>query len=417
MTSREKLTQALNHQEGRLAFDLGATKATGINAGKLYSLRRLFGRDEPVKIYDTYQMLGLVDERDAEMFGIDVLPVWSNYTCFGYKNNDWKPWTLPDGTPALIGSDCAMSHKNGRYYIHPMGDGSAPASGCMPEDGYYFDQIVRQEPYDEDHLEPLKDFEESLRFNAITDETLRFYEDRTNDLYHNTDYGIVLNAEYNGIGAHTMVFGPCAKRTPGIRSYSEWLAAHLLYPEYLEELFDAWSDIAVNNLKLLYQAVGDKPQAVFLSSTDFGTQKGEVISQKLFQEIYYPRYKKVNDWVHQNTGWKTLFHSCGSIPNIIGDLADAGVDCLNPIQTSAFGMEAGPLKERFKNRLVFWGGCVDCQTTISTGTPDDVEKELRERIALLGKGGGLVCSIIHNVQYNTPDENILRIFDVLKEYR
>jgi hypothetical protein len=139
MTSREVLIQALNHKEGKIPFDLGATKATGINASKLYRLRKLFGREEPVKIYDTYQMLGLVDERDAEMFGIDVLPVWNNYTCFGYKNNQWKPWTVPDGTPALIGSDCAMTTNNGRYYIHPMGDAGAPASGCMPEEGHYFD--------------------------------------------------------------------------------------------------------------------------------------------------------------------------------------------------------------------------------------------------------------------------------------
>ncbi len=417
MTSREKLLQALNHKEGKIPFDIGATKATGINACKLYRLRKLFGRDEPVKIYDTYQMLGLVDEQDAEMFGLDILPVWSNYTCFGYKNDEWKPWVLPDGTPGLIGSNCAMTEKDGRHYIHPMGDINAPASGCLPKGGYYFDQIVRQESYDEDNLDPLEDYAESLKFNTITDDALRYYEDRTNDLYNNTDYGIVLNAEYNGIGAHTMVFGPCCKRTPGIRSYSEWLAAHLMFPEYIEELFDAWSDICISNLKLLYQAVGDKPQAVFLSSTDFGTQRGEVISRDVFRELYFPRYKKVNDWVHENTKWKTLFHSCGSIPNIIGDLVDSGVDCLNPIQTSAAGMNAADLKERFDDRLVFWGGCVDCQTTISSGTPDDVEKELRERIALLGKHGGLVGAIIHNIQYSTPDENILRIFDVLKDYR
>ena len=417
MTSREKLIKALNHEEAPLAYDLGATKATGINAIKLYKLRRLFGRDEPVKIYDTYQMLGLVDEQDAEMFGIDVLPAWSNYTCFGYKNNEWKPWTTPDGTPALIGSDCAMSSKDGRIFIHPMGDINAPASGCMPGGGFYFDQIVRQEPYDEDDLDGLRDFAEDLAFYRLKDETVRFYEDRVDDLYKNTDKGIVLNAEFCNLGAQTMVFGPCCRRTPGIRNYADWLMAHLLYPEYLEEIYDAWVDTCIENLKLLYEAVGNKPQAVFLCSTDFGTQKCEVISRDMYREFYFPRFKKVNDWVHEHTQWKTLFHCCGSITKIIGDMVEAGVDALNPIQTSAAGMDPVMLKETYGDRLTFWGGIVDCQTTISQGTPDDVEKELRERIAVFGKGGGLVGSVIHNLQYNTPDENILRAFEVLKEYR
>lgn len=417
MNSREKLVRALNHQEGKLPFDLGGTLSTGISASKLYRLRKLFGRDEPVKVFEPFAMTGMVDEQDAEMFGIDILGAYSNYSFFGYRNNSWKEWTLQDGTPALIGSEAGISFKDNRYYMHPKGDFSAAPSGCMPKDGFYFDYLTRQEPYDEDDLDGLRDFAESFEFLKLTDETLRYFEDQVNYLYDNTDRGIVLNAIYNQIGSQTQVFGACAIHTPGIRDYSEWLAAQLMYPEYVNEIYEKWTDISLENLKLLHQAVGNKPQAVFLSTTDLGTQRGEMISPKVFRELYCPHWKKVNDWIHQNTQWKTIYHCCGSIRNFMDDFIESGMDCLNPIQTSAANMDPAELKHAYNDKLVFWGGCVDCQTTLTHGTPDEVEKELRSRIELLGKDGGLVCSIIHNIVHDVPDENILRIFDVLKDYR
>ena len=110
MTSREKLSAALEHRDcGKFPFELGATKATGVSASLLYRLRQTYGRKEPVKIYDTYQMLGLLDEQDYEAFGIDVAGVWNDVTCFGYRNKDWKAWEMPDGTPALVGGGFTIS--------------------------------------------------------------------------------------------------------------------------------------------------------------------------------------------------------------------------------------------------------------------------------------------------------------------
>ena len=141
MNSREKFIETLHHRDcGKITFDLGGTKATGINASLLYRLRKAYGRDEPVKIYDTFQMLGLVDEIDAKMFGIDVLSIWSDVTVFGYRNDEWKPWTTPDGTPALIGKGACITEQNRRLYMHPQGDPDAAPSGCMPLDGgHYFE--------------------------------------------------------------------------------------------------------------------------------------------------------------------------------------------------------------------------------------------------------------------------------------
>ncbi|MCC8162421.1 MAG: methyltransferase [Lachnospiraceae bacterium] len=419
MNSREKFIETLHHRDcGKITFDLGGTKATGINASLLYRLRKAYGRDEPVKIYDTFQMLGLVDEKDAEMFGIDVLSIWSDMTVFGYRNDEWKPWTTPDGTPALIGKGACITESNDRLYMHPQGDPNAAPSGCMPlKGGHYFDYITRQEEFDEDELNGFEDYKEQLDVMTIDDRTLDFYRKQAEYYYNTTDCGIVLNAEYGNMGATSMISGGYVKRTPGIRDFSEFLVAHSLYPEYIEEIFESWTKLCIRNLELLYQAVGDKAQAVFLCGTDFGTQHSEIMSKSMFQELYVPYFSRTNGWVHEHTPWKTVYHSCGSLVNILDDMIECGIDCLNPIQISSDHMDPEVLKNKYGSELTFWGGAVDGQTTMTTGTPDDVERQLRKNIEILKKDGGFVCSVVHNLQNNYDMANVRRVLDVVKEYR
>lgn len=419
MTGKEKLMKAIHHEESNgIAFDLGATKATGISASLLYRLRKLYGRDEPVKVYDTFQMLGLVDEKDAEMFGIDVLGVWSDMTVFGYRNDVWKPWTLPDGTPGLIGQNACITESNRKLFMHPQGDSNAKPSGCLPLDGgHYFDYITRQEEFDEDELNGYEDYREQLEVMTIDDATLDFYKKQVEHYYNNSDCGIVVNAEYANFGATSMLMGGYVKRTPGIRDFSEFMVACSMYPEYVEEIFDAWAKLAIRNLELLYQAIGDKAQAVFLSGTDFGAQHSELMSPKMFRELYAPFYARVNGWVHEHTPWKTVFHSCGSLANILPDMVGCGIDCLNPIQTSADNMDPAVLKKTYGKDLTFWGALVDGQTTMAHGTPDDVEAQMRKHIDILSPEGGFVAAVVHNLQSNYDVENVTRVFDVLKEYR
>lgn len=419
MNSREKFIETIHHRDcGKMVFDMGSTKATGINASLLYRLRKMYGRDEPVKVYDTFQMLGLVDEKDAEMFGLDLLPIWSDMTVFGYRNDGWKPWTLPDGTPGMIGEQACITKKNNNLYMHPQGNRDLSPSGCLPLDGgIYFDYITRQEGYDEDNLDAYEDYKEQLEIMTIDDRTLDFYRKQVEHYYNTTDCGLVLNAEYGNFGATSMVMGGYAKRTPGIRDIGEFFMAHSLFPEYIEDIFDAWSQLCIRNLKLLHQAVGDKVQAVFLSGTDLGSQHSELMSKTMFRDLYVPAYKKTNGWVHENTNWKTVNHSCGSLLNILPDIIDCGMDCLNPIQISADGMDPKVLKETYGDKLTFWGGAVDGQTTMAGGTPADVEKQLRENIEILQPGGGFVCCVIHNLQADYDLANVKRVFDVAKDYR
>jgi len=162
---------------------------------------------------------------------------------------------------------------------------------------------------------------------------------------------------------------------------------------------------------------GNKITAVFVTGTDFGMQTGAFISNKVYRDLYMPFHKIVNDWIHKNTNWKSFIHSCGSVWALINDFIEAGFDILNPVQCSAAGMEPVNLKKKFGDRISFWGGAIDTQKTLPFGTPDEVRREVIERIKIFGPGGGFIFNAIHNIQARTPVENLIALFDTFNKYR
>ena len=125
----------------------------------------------------------------------------------------------------------------------------------------------------------------------------------------------------------------------------------------------------------------------------------------------------MNDWIHEHTPWKTFIHSCGSVVLLLPDIIEAGFDILNPVQCSAVGMDPKMLKEKFGDKLTFWGGGIDTQRTLPFGTPEEIRKEVRERIAIFGAGGGFVFNTVHNVQANTPAENLVALYEEFRKAR
>jgi uroporphyrinogen-III decarboxylase len=181
-------------------------------------------------------------------------------------------------------------------------------------------------------------------------------------------------------------------------------------------VFDRQCEIGLANLEKLHRIAGDRLAVIRVTGTDFGQQRGPFVSPQTYRDLFKPFHKRVNDWVHQHTNWKTFIHSCGSIRALLEDFIDAGFDILNPVQCSATGMNPGELKQDFGDRIVFWGGGVDTQRTLPFGTPVEVRREVRERIKALAPGGGLVFTPIHNVQARTPVENLLAMYETVREY-
>ncbi|MFZ4617465.1 MAG: uroporphyrinogen decarboxylase family protein [Rectinemataceae bacterium] len=418
MNSRERLSRTLDHREpDRVVLDLGATSQTGISASALYGLRRALGLEEkPITIQEPAQILGQVDEDLRQALGVDVVGLWNPGNTLGVPNRNWKPWSMPDGTPTLMAGGMAFSRdEDGATYTYPQGDSSVAPSMKMPSGGYFFDNIDRGGSYDEDNLDARADF--AGDFGIFDDETALHLERESKRLFEETNYGIVGMCGGGGFGDVFALPACWVKGQPqGIRRMEDWLMAHLLHPDYILELFDLQCGIALKNLEIYRQAVGDRVQVVWLSGTDFGTQNGPFASVDTYRELYKPFHRKLNDWVHANTGWKTFYHCCGSIVPLLDDFAESGIDILNPVQCSAAGMEPGFLKERYGDKFVFWGGGVDTQQTLPFGTPAEVREEVRERLETFAPGGGYVFNSIHNIVGKTPVENIVAFFEAFREF-
>jgi hypothetical protein len=418
MTSRERVKKAINHIEpDKVPFDLGSTAITGISASSLTLLRKALNiYKEPVKVHEPYQMLGKVEMDLIERLGIDTIGINLPSTMFGFNADNWKPCILTDGTDVLVpGGFNTERDTDGNLYMYPFGDKSVQPSARMPKDGFYFDTIIRQEKVDLDNLKP-EEWTDGM-FNLLKDEELKYLEKLASDLYNNTSLSLVASIGSGGFGDIAYVPAPGHKNPKGIRDIQEWYLAHISYPEYIKGIFDIQLDILLKNYELTWQALGDKIDIMMVSGTDFGTQIGLYISLNMFREFYKPYHTKVNKWIHENTTWKTMYHSCGSIFELMDDLIESGVDILNPVQCSANKMDPKTLKEKYGNKIVFWGGGINTQKTLPFGTPEDVKKEVKERINIFGKGGGFVFNPIHNIQRGTPQENLVALVEAVEEYR
>ena len=207
------------------------------------------------------------------------------------------------------------------------------------------------------------------------------------------------------------------RRPKGIRDVEEWYVSTVSRPDYIKAVFERQAEVAIQSLERLHAAIGELAVILQTNGTDFGTQNGPFLSAAKYRELFLPYQKRINAWVHRHTQWKTFMHCCGGIAPLMDAVIEAEFDILNPVQCSAKGMDALTLKRRYGDRLVFWGGGVDTQKTLPFGKPQDVRDQVRERIETFAPGGGFVFCTIHNVQANTPIENLLAMFDAVKEYR
>jgi hypothetical protein len=419
MNSRERIAKALSHQQPDiLPCDFGGGFQTGLAVSMVYKLRQRLGLDKPgtpVKVVEVYQMLGEIKPDLQEWIGADTVPLYGTGTMFGYPATSFKEWRLQDGTPVLVPEDFNTEYTPGGDLLqYPGGDKSAPASGRMPSGGNFFDAIIRQEPLDEAKLDYGDNIEE---FGPVSDAEIEHYRQEADRLYAETDKALFCSYGALSFGDIAQVPAVSLRKPKGIRDIEEWYVSLAIRPEYIKNIFTYQAEVAVEDLRRLHAAVGDKISVVQTNGTDFGTQNGPFCSLKTFRNLFQPYQKKVNGWIHENTPWKTFMHCCGGIEPLIPEIIESGFDILNPVQCSAAGMDPMALKKKYGDRVVFWGGGVDTQKTLPFGTPDQVRKEVAERIAIFSEGGGFVFNAIHNVVANTPVDNLVAMFETVRKFR
>lgn len=392
MNSRQRVQCALEHREpDRVPIDLGATRQSGIAAATCHRLKERLGIATPTRVYDVYQMLAEVERPVMERFGVDVIGLHRPAVAFGIRNENWKPWRLFDGTPVEVpGGFNPVTDANGDLLIL---DAQGQAIGRMPAGGFYFDRLDKYPGAA--HVDP-----ETFHPPLLSSEECDHLHAQAEAYYQNTDLALIA-----AMGPpYELFFGL------GTGDFAGWMITLATEPEYVQALYGRLVEAWLENLRRFTAAVGDRVQ-ILQFNDDLGTQDAPFLSVRMFRQRIMPYYQRGLDWVHRNTRMKVFMHNDGAIYDFLPTLIEMGVDILNPVQTTAAGMDPVRLKREFGDKLVFWGGACDCQHTLPFGTPEEVAREVEESLRVFAPGGGYVFAPVHNIQAGVPPENVIAMFD------
>ena len=171
----------------------------------------------------------------------------------------------------------------------------------------------------------------------------------------------------------------------------------------------------MKNLERFLGAVGPSTDVIVFGD-DLGAQTGPQISPRMYREFFKPRHAAMWARAKKLANAKVMLHCCGAVRQLLPDLIDAGLDAINPVQISCRGMDAEGLKRDFGKDLAFWGGGCDTQQILPCGTPAEVRAHVLHQCETLAPGGGFVFQQVHNILANVPPENIIAMYDAVREY-
>ena len=416
MTSKERFDLTVNHQQpDRMVIDFGGTSVTGMHVLAVENLRKYYGlANKPIRITDPLQMLGEIDAELGEILGVDTVAAKSKKNSFGISNNEpFKEFVTHWGQVVLVSEEFhTTTEKNGDLLSYPQGDVSAGPSVRMPAGGYFFDAIIRQQPFNEEDLNPEDNLEE---FGLVSEEDLSYWKDVTQKA-RATGKAVVAGLGGTALGDIAHIPGIKLKNPRGIRDVAEWYMSIIMRPDYIKTMFDKQTEIAVENLRRLHEVIGDNIDVVYVCGTDFGTQDSTFCAPEQFDDLWMPYYQRVNRWIHDHTTWKTFKHSCGAVEGLMSRFIEAGFDIINPVQISATGMDPVHLKKTYGKDLVFWGGGIDTQSTLPYASPEEVRESVLHQCDIFAKDGGYVFNTVHNIQANVPVENIVAMVEAVKAF-
>jgi uroporphyrinogen decarboxylase len=398
MNSRERVLAALAHREpDRVPIDLGGSLVTGIGAVAYSHLKRCMGVEgDPPRVADIILQLAEVEEPVRRRFGVDVIGLPALEPVPGVRNLHWKPWTLPDGSPALISADFEPHVTERGDLLIRAPDGTVTQR--MPIGTYHF--LPVNPPLVDANLEDLAHFEG----HRISDEELEFLHRAARRLHEETDYAI-----FGWFGGSLIEAGQFA------RGWDRFLVDLKQAPEFAAALVERLAAVALADLARYLEAVGDFVHVVGFGD-DLGIQTGLQFNPDLYRRFFKPYHRQIYGLVHARSQARVFLHSCGSVYDLIPDLIEVGVDILNPVQTSAARMEPTQLKQEFGGRLTFWGGGCCPHRVLPWATPAGVQADVQRVLKTFAPGGGYIFAPIHDIQADVPPENIVAMYDAALRY-
>ncbi len=411
MNSRDRVKLALNHEEAdRVPIDLGSMRSSGISTIAYINLLDFLGKGNLVpKMYDFIQQLAYPHKEILDLFNIDVIDVGQ---AFLKNDSDWKPWQIDNFHSCLIPAYLNIEKdKDGNVFLKNNEGiilGKKPKSSLYVDQAYWVYKDLQSLPDSFDDKELNRHMwaipSPPWYLDIFNEKDFKVFKDTISDLYHSTDYSLMLSLGCNLFETGTF-----------LRSFDNFLCDIYLNKLGTQKLLDSFVEKNLLKIKRVLEGVKDYVDIIMFGD-DLGSQDMPFISPDKFREIFKPFYKKMWDCVHENSNCKVFLHSCGSIYKLIPDLIDAGLDILNPVQTSAKDMEPEKLKKEFGKYITFWGGGCDTQEVLPNWSPNEIKRHVKERIEIFSKNGGFVFCQVHNILANIPPENVVAMLEAVNEF-
>jgi uroporphyrinogen decarboxylase len=400
MTSRERVLAAVRRKApDRVPLDLGGTESSSLTGMAWRKLLAHLGLDpgQGPRIADPFQQVAITEPELRRRFALDAVALF-------IEPREWAAGALGDG------SACRMPAK-WRERVTPGGVREAVGAdgvvfGRMPAGGFYFDPVAAplagcQSAAD---LGKHRAAIESSDLPGYWDEGLEATAARARRLHAETDAAVVFNFCCHLLHAGT-----------GLRGYEQFLCDLVAEPELAGALLDMLTETYLKRIDR-YAPVLRGSVDVVLFNDDLGTQQGPMLSPEAYRALIKPRQAKLFAYAKKAFGAPIIFHSCGAVSEFIGDLVEAGVDALNPVQVAAAGMDSKRLKREFGKDICFWGGGCDTQRALARGTARQVREEVKRRVGDFAPGGGFVFTQVHNVQPDVPPENVVAMLEAAREF-
>jgi uroporphyrinogen decarboxylase len=384
-------------------------RSTGIMAIAYNRLKKHLGvTGGETFVYDLIQQLAQPEQWYLDRYHVDAVDLGRAFDAPGKT----RPWTLPDGSPAVVPGWFQPERSNGQLIAKNK---NGQEIGVMPEGGLYIDQTVWPLAGEDglDYAGPLPEVMDQVIWAAIpapphdaelTEARIEEIVQTAKHLHETTDYAISFSVGCNLFEWSQFLFGmenlylyiAGEKRRLGI--FLDRLAEH--HMAGLERLLP--------RLKGYVQ--------VLVVGDDLGMQSGPQLSPDSYRELFLPRHKKIYEYAKKLSGAHIFMHNCGGIYQLIPDLIEAGVEILNPVQTSAKYMEPERLKKEFGKDMTFWGGGCDTQGVLVNGTAEEVREDVKRRLEVWMPGGGYVWNQVHNVLADVPPGNVDAMLEAAYEF-
>lgn len=412
MNSRERVLAAIAHkQPDQVPVDLGSTPSSGISAIAYSNLLKSIGRtDLPVQIYDVVQQLAQPDMSIIDRFGVDVLDIGR---AFNTEEKDWHETILANGDKAFYPIHFnPVKQADGSYHCYDE-DGKRLLA-LMPQGATFFDQSYF--PYINGFPENYDTLDEEMG-RVLWSRYVHSPWDHTQD----PDFWKTLREKTLQLRASTdkalMIVCGCNLFEWGtfLRRMDNFLMDLLCEPDQVARMLDQLLERHLATLAKVCDSVGDIVDIIRFGD-DLGMTSGPFMDVDTYRSLFKPRHKQLCDYVKTHSQMHTFIHSCGSISSLMPDLIEAGIEIFNPVQTNARQMEPEFLKKEFGQDCTFWGGGVETVGTLNNGTPEQVREQVLERLEIMSAGGGFVFNTVHNILPDVPPQNILAMFDAVKEF-